>query len=125
MRLDKFLWSVRLFSTRKKAHDACVESRIKLNQDLAKASKTVKAKDLVSIKELGFWRVFLIVNIPKSRVGAKLVDQLIQEVTNEETLQTLQTIHESNRKNKLAGIKGRPSKKVRRDLEKWTNSTQQ
>lgn len=116
MRLDKYIWSVRLFKTRSLAAKACGSEKVKLNGQLAKASKEIKVGDTLEIRVTPIWRSFEILDIPKSRVGAKLVPDLINELTPEEKLEELEQIRRLNRQNKQFGIKGRPTKKNRRDI---------
>ncbi|MGB0888039.1 MAG: RNA-binding S4 domain-containing protein [Vicingaceae bacterium] len=122
MRLDKFIWATRLFKTRSIASKACLSEQVKLNDSFFKPSKSVSVGDIISIKSIPIWRTFKVIDFPKSRVGAKLVPNFIVETTSEDDLLQLQQIQEANRQNKFLGIKGRPTKKVRRDLDQLTNN---
>ena len=117
MRLDKFIWSTRLFKTRSIASKACASEKVKLNDVFAKPSKAVSIGDVISIKVVPIWKTYKVIDIPKSRVGAKLVPDLLLETTPEEDIAQLEMIQQGNRQNKVLGIKGRPTKKVRRDLD--------
>jgi ribosome-associated heat shock protein Hsp15 len=119
MRIDKYVWCVRLSKTRSEASKMCDKGMIKLNGDVVKSSKVVANGAIVSIKHNPIWKVFKVIDIPKSRLGAKLVEQHILEITPEEDLQLLKTIEEENRRNYLQGIKGRPTKKNRRDIDEF------
>lgn len=118
MRIDKYLWCVRLFKTRSKATTACNKEQVRLNRELTKASKTVQVKDTIEIKQGAFWRRYKVLDFPKSRVGAKLVPEHLIETTDAEILEQLAAIEKVNRQNQALGIKGRPTKKDRRDLDK-------
>lgn len=118
MRIDKFSWAVRLFKTRTLASKACEAEKVKLNGVFVKPSKAVAEGNEISVKVIPIWRTFKVLNIPKSRVGAKLVVDYIIETTSKDDLLQLEQIQEVNRYNKVLGIKGRPTKKVRRDLDK-------
>ena len=118
MRIDKFLWSVRLYKTRALAHKAVDGSKVRLNDAPVKPSKAIAVGEKVSIREKASWRTFEILNIPKSRVGAKLVSDLISEITSEDDLQKLRDIYSVNRSAAFYSQKGRPTKKVRRDINK-------
>ncbi|MFI5203539.1 MAG: RNA-binding S4 domain-containing protein [Flavobacteriales bacterium] len=118
MRIDKFLWSARLFKTRSAATNACTDERIKLNDVFIKPAKTVAPGQIISIKVNPIWRSYKILDLPKSRVSAKLVDQFLVETTSPEDLLKLQHVIDINRENKKYGIKGRPTKKNRRDLDR-------
>lgn len=118
MRIDKFIWCVRLFKTRSLASKACGSDKVKLKDIIVKASKEVTNGATFSFKDVSIWRSYKVLDIPKSRVGAKLVPDYIIETTNEDELLQLKQIQEVNRVNNSLGIKGRPTKKERRDLDK-------
>ena len=119
MRLDKFIWATRLFKTRTISSKACTGEKVQLNDKFSKPSKTVAIGDIIAIKVIPIWKTYKIIGIPKSRVGAKLVPDLVIETTPEEDLEQLRSVQEANHENKVLGIKGRPTKKVRRDLDDW------
>lgn len=121
MRIDKFIWAVRLFKTRTLAAKACDGEKVKLNGTFVKSSKVVTEGNEIAIKVIPIWRTFKVLDLPKSRVGAKLVSQYIVETTPEADLVQLEQIQLQNHQNKVLGIKGRPTKKDRRDLDKLTN----
>jgi len=117
MRIDKYIWATRLFKTRSISSKACASEKVKLNDVFVKQSKPVKIGDIISIKVVPIWRTYQVIEIPKSRVGAKLVPDYMVETTPEADIQQLELIQEGNRQNKFLGIKGRPTKKTRRDLD--------
>ena len=116
MRLDKFLWTVRLYKTRAQAAKACEAEKVKLSEAHAKPSKSVSEGDTVSVKTIPIWRNFKILAIPKSRVSAKLLPEYIIETTAKAELDMLASIQKENLSNHMKGLKGRPTKKQRRDL---------
>ena len=119
MRLDKYVWIVRLYKTRSLAAKACQAGKVKLNDADAKASKEVKINDVISIRTNPIWQTYKVVDIPKSRIGAKLVAEKIIETTPPEDLELLHSIEEQNRQNRFSGQKGRPTKKDRRKIDKF------
>lgn len=119
MRLDKYIWIVRLFKTRSLATKACQAGQVKINESVSKASKEIKLQDIISIRSNPIWQTYKVLDIPKSRVGPKLVADNLLETTSSEDLELLQAIQEQNRQNKFTGQKGRPTKKQRRDLDKF------
>ena len=119
MRVDKYIWAIRLFKTRSLASKACVSEKVKLNGDFIKSSKIVKKYDTVAIKVVPIWKIFKIIDLPKTRVGAKLVDDFSKEITSDEDLEVLNQYELINRQNRNIGIKGRPTKKDRRNLGDW------
>ena len=118
MRLDKFIWAVRIHKTRSLASKACSAEKVKLNGEFAKSSKIVSSGLVVSIKANPIWRSYKVIDLPKSRVGAKLISRFIIETTSPKELYQLEQNELINRQNKFWGIKGRPTKKDRRDLDK-------
>jgi len=81
MRIDKFLWCVRLYKTRSLATDGVRHEQVKLNNRLVKASAEVKVDDVIALREPPIWRSWAIIGIPVSRVGPKLVPGLLHEQT--------------------------------------------
>ena len=119
MRVDKYLWCVRLFKTRSLASKACGNERIRLNGEIIKPSKEVGPGDEIALKVAPIWRTFIVKDIPKSRVGAKLVPDLMEETTSESDLLELEVIQRMNSETRSFGIIGRPTKRHRRDLDKF------
>ena len=119
MRIDKYIWAIRLFKTRSLASKACIGEKVKLNDDFIKSSKIVKKNDVIDIKVVPIWRIFKIIDLPKTRVGAKLVGDFYKEITSNEDLELLNQYELINRQNRSIGIKGRPTKKDRRNLGNW------
>ena len=119
MRIDKYIWAVRLFKTRSLASKACNSEKVKVNGEFVKASKIIREKDEISLKSVPIWRTFIVIDCPKSRVGPKLVSEYIEETTSITELEKLKQYELVNRQNKSLGIKGRPTKKERRNLGKW------
>ena len=118
MRIDKYIWSVRIFKTRSLASKGCHEEKVLVDKVAIKASKSVKINDVISVKHLPIWRTYKIIDFPKTRVGAKLVNNFIIEITNHKDLEILHQHDMVLRQNKNLGIKGRPTKKDRRNLKK-------
>ena len=119
MRIDKYIWAIRLFKTRSLASKACIGEKVKLNGDFIKSSKIVNKNDVIAIKVVPIWRIFKIINLPKTRVGAKLVGDFSKEITPNGDLELLNQYEFINRQNRSIGIKGRPTKKDRRNLGDW------
>lgn len=124
MRIDKFIWAVRLFKTRTLATKACDAEKVKHNGTFVKPSKSVAVGDEISIKVIPIWKKIKVLELPKSRVGAKLVYLHIVETTPENDAKLLANFQLQNHQNKILGIKGRPTKKVRRDLDNLTTNSE-
>lgn len=121
MRIDKFIWCVRLSKTRSIATKLCNADKVVLNDDLIKSSKAVKVGDEISLKYNPIWRSFKVLDIPKSRLGAKLVPEFIEETTEASALATYEQVQKANQENRMRMGKGRPTKKDRRDMDRLTS----
>ena len=115
-RIDSFLWSVRLFKTRSKASEACKKSRILINGNESKPSKTVSKGDTILIKNSGIKYEYKVMELLTRRVGAKLVSDYILDMTKIEEKEKLK-LHQLAQKTYRDKGAGRPTKKDRRDLE--------
>lgn len=122
MRIDKYLWCVRLAKTRSLASKLVDSDKVLLNGAQVKPSKEIKLNDSFSIRENPSWRTYKCVGFPKSRVGAKLLPDYLLETTSEEDLKSIQMVQEVNRQNRFHGIVGRPTKRLRRDLDRFKGS---
>ncbi|MFO7790513.1 MAG: S4 domain-containing protein [Bacteroidales bacterium] len=117
VRIDKFLWSVRLYKTRSKATQACSKKHVLLNDQPAKPSSKVTEGDQIEIKRPPIIRSFYVKQILTSRVGAKLVDNYIDETTPESEFEKLKKARETSVIRPKG--KGRPTKKERREIDKF------
>ena len=120
MRIDKFLWSVRIFKTRTVASEACKSNRVTMDGQFLKSSRDVKEGDVIEVKKNPIWRKYRVKKLLKSRVGAKLVSEYVEEITPKEELEKLELIKKSGILSRPRGL-GRPTKKDRRDIEKLLN----
>lgn len=120
MRLDKFLWCVRLCPTRSAAAEACAKGRVLLGGREAKASATVKPGDVIGVRQPPIWRVFAVKAVPASRVGAKLVPDLLEDRTPWEDLEKQEVARKVRAAQRDPGA-GRPTKRDRRDLSRFTD----
>lgn len=119
MRMDKFIWCVRLAKTRTVATDLCNRSHVLVNNEDQKPSKSVSVGDIIAIRMAPIWRTYEVLDIPKSRIGAKLVADFIAERTSDEDLEQLELMRKTNQQNRLLGSIGRPTKKDRRTLDQF------
>lgn len=117
MRIDKFLWCVRKFKTRSLATEVIKKERVLLNNEFVKASRLIKLGDKIAIKTDGVTYSYIILDIPKSRLGAKLVDEHVKDVTEPAQLEKKEFIQMMKSFDRKKGT-GRPTKKERRDLDR-------
>lgn len=120
IRIDKWLWTIRLFKTRSQAADACKGGKIKIDNQSVKASRDVKIGDIVEVQLQYIKRKIKIVKIIKNRVAAKLVPELIEDLTSDEEYEKIEMINKLNVEKRDRGI-GRPTKKDRRIISKLKN----
>lgn len=116
MRIDKFLWCVRYYKTRSLAADEVKKNRVWVNDELAKASKEVIVGDKVKVRKNQILYEFEVLQIPKSRMGAKLVSLYIKDRTDKEQIEELKLRRSSQDYYRAQGT-GRPTKKDRRELD--------
>lgn len=119
-RLDKFVWSVRLAKTRSKATEAVSKGKVKVNDQVAKPSKEVKVGDIVQIIRHTSVFSYKVLQTLSNRVGAKLVDQYIVDVTSPEEIERYK-LYQLNQSAYRSYGTGKPSKKDRRDLSDYIN----
>lgn len=116
VRIDKWLWSVRLFKTRSQASDACNAGKVKINGANCKASREIKIGQMVSAKIGILHKEVEVIALIDKRVGAKLVPECYIDHTPEAEYEKVKTLR-MRFENRPSGI-GRPSKKDYREIEK-------
>ena len=115
-RLDKWLWAARIFKTRSIAADACKNGRVTIGGVKQKASKMIKEGDIIEVRKPPITYSFKVLKAIQNRVGAKLVPEVLADVTAKEQLELLEM-------NRIGGFigrargTGRPTKKERRELD--------
>ncbi len=118
MRIDKYLWCVRYYKTRSMVTEACKKNHVTVNGQVAKPSKEVFATDKITFRKDQITRIITVLDVPDSRVGAKLVDMYRKDETPEESFEHLELLKLSKQHYRKNG-EGRPTKKDRRDLEDY------
>lgn len=118
-RVDKWLWAARIFKTRSMAAAACKKGQVSMNGAQLKPSRTVKVGDIVSVRKPPVTYSFKIKQAIEKRVGAKLIPDILENVTAPEQYELLEMNRISGFINRAKGT-GRPTKKERRDLEEFT-----
>lgn len=119
MRIDKFLWCVRIYKTRSIATDEIKKNRVFIGEGAVKSSKEVKPGDLIRIRKNQIDYKIEVLQIPKSRLGAKLVPEYIKDRTEKEQYEILQMRRSEQNYYRAKGV-GRPTKRDRRELEGYT-----
>ena len=116
MRIDQYLWFVRIFRSRNMASNACKAGKIKINDQIIKPSREALPLDIVQVRKEQLWRSYKITDLPLSRLSAKLVGLYQTEITD------ISMINHQELKGLSAKVirdegTGRPTKKQRREID--------
>lgn len=118
MRIDKFLWCVRFYKTRSIAADEIKKNRVSVANSVVKSSKEIKPGDVIKIRKNQIDYQLKVLEIPKSRLGAKLVPIHIEDKTDKEQYEILKLRKLTQDYYRGKG-EGRPTKKDRRDMDEY------
>lgn len=118
-RIDKWLWAARIYKTRSIAVDAIKNGRVTIDGINVKPARMVKAGDVVSVRKPPITYSFKILQPIEQRVGAKLIPEIYENVTDPKQYELLEMSRISGFANRAKGT-GRPTKKDRRDLDEFT-----
>lgn len=116
MRIDKFLWSIRFYKTRNIAAEEIKKNRVSIGENTVKSSKEIKEGDIIKIRKNQIDYKIKVLQIPKSRIGAKLVALHVADMTEKEQYELLKLRKMSQDYYRTKG-EGRPTKKDRRDMD--------
>ena len=116
VRIDKWLWAIRVFKTRTLATEACKGGRVKMDGQNVKASREIKEGDVIDIQQGIIKKTFRVKVAAKNRVSAKLVPDLAEDLTSPEELEKQQMLRQLNHEKRDRGA-GRPTKRDRRDID--------
>jgi ribosome-associated heat shock protein Hsp15 len=119
MRVDKYLWCIRYYKTRSVATTACRTGKVKIKGDNVKPSREVYPGDQIQIRKDQVDYLIEVLDIPESRLGAKLVNIYRKDITPKENLEKLELLKYSKDYYRKKGT-GRPTKKDRRELDDYT-----
>lgn len=114
VRIDKWLWTVRLFKTRSLATEACNAGKVKLNGENVKPSRDVRIGEVYEVHIGSLHKTVEVVDAPKSRVGAQLVPQYCTDLTPQSEYDRMKTL--KTQEFRPHGL-GRPTKRERRQLD--------
>ena len=115
-RLDKWLWSVRVFKTRPDATTACRAGKVLIGELEAKPGRDIHVGETVTVRVGVVTRTLKVVDLPKSRVGAKHLTEFLQDLTPPAEYERAK---QAGIEHMLARERGRPSKKERRDMAEF------
>ena len=118
VRIDKWMWAVRIFKTRTIAADACKKNRVSIKGMNVKPSHMIHVGEIIEVRKPPITFSFKVLALTESRMGAKLVPGFIENVTLPEQYEILEMNRISGFVNRAKGL-GRPTKKERRDMEQF------
>lgn len=120
VRIDKYLWAVRLFKTRSLASEACKKGHVSMDDMPVKPSRTVQAGDVIEVRKMPVYYSYRVKEPLEKRVGAKIVGQYVEDITPPEELEKLKMQDDFFIKRDRGA--GRPTKKERRLLDDLQDS---
>ncbi len=116
MRIDKYLWCIRYFKTRSIATNACKKGQVRVNNLVVKPARDIYPTDIITVRKNQISYILEVLDLPESRLGAKLVDIYRKDITPKENLEKLDLLKYSKDYYRKKGT-GRPTKKDRRDID--------
>jgi len=116
VRIDKWLWAARIFKTRTIAAEACRKGKISMGGINLKPSRTIKTGDIIDVRKPPITWSFKVLQTIENRIGAKLIQDVLENVTSKEQLELLEISKAAGFTGRAKGT-GRPTKKERRDLD--------
>jgi len=120
VRIDKWLWSVRIFKSRTLATDTCKKGQVSVNDNSVKPSYLVEREDIVGVRKNGYNLTFKVVDLISKRVSASLAQECYENLTSEDEMHKYDDwyIGKSRPEIRQRGA-GRPTKRERRDLDSF------
>jgi len=116
MRIDKYLWCIRYFKTRNIATETCKKGHVQINGQVIKPSREVYPMDKIKVRKNQINHELTVLDIPESRVGAKIVGLYLKDTTPTEAFEHNKLLQYSKDYYRKKGA-GRPTKKDRRDID--------
>ncbi|MHC1778150.1 MAG: RNA-binding S4 domain-containing protein [Lentimicrobium sp.] len=123
LRIDKWLWAVRIYKTRTLAGDSCRAGKVKMDGIAVKPSRALKLGDVMTVSIGPLIRTLKVKALIHNRVSAKLVPESIEDLTPVEEYERIKFMHELNAEKRDRGT-GRPTKKDRRFIDKLKDPDQ-
>lgn len=117
-RIDKWLWASRIFKTRTIAAEACKKGRVSINGTQVKPLRMIKPGEVIQVKKPPVTYSFKVLQAIEKRIGAKLVPEILENVTTPEQYELLEMSRISGFVDRARGT-GRPTKKDRRSMEEF------
>ena len=118
VRIDKWLWAMRVFKTRTIATDACKKGRVMMNGVSIKPSRAIKVNDVIDVKKPPITYTFRVLALTENRLGAKLVPDYLENITPQSQYELLEMTRISGFVDRQKGL-GRPTKRDAREMSKF------
>lgn len=118
MRVDQYLWCLRYYKSRNQASLGCKQGHVKIGDQSVKPSREVIIGDKIKVRKNQIWHKLIVMDIPKSRLGAKLVDIYRENITPDDAFDQLNVQNLSKVPKREKGT-GRPTKKDRREMDDY------
>ncbi len=120
VRIDKWLWSVRIFKSRTMATDACKSGKVKVNDASVKPSFLLQRDEMVEVKKNGFNLIFRVVDLLEKRVSAPLAQECYEDLTPADELNKYNEWYVGKARSEIREKgSGRPTKRERRDIDRF------
>ncbi|HKL38454.1 MAG TPA: S4 domain-containing protein [Bacteroidales bacterium] len=118
LRIDKWLWAVRIFKTRSMASTACKKGRVLIDDQQVKPSHSVRVGSIVTVKKRPVFYKYRVLGLLAKRQSAKIASEYLEDITPEKEMQKLKVQKQVIQEHRPKG-EGRPTKKERRELDKF------
>jgi len=120
VRVDKWLWSVRIFKSRSLATEVCKSGGVRVNDKVVKPAHLISIEDVLTVKKNGFNMVYKVTGLITKRVSATLAAQCYENLTSEEELNKYESwfVGKARPEVREKGA-GRPTKRERREIDEW------
>lgn len=124
VRIDKWLWAMRIFKTRTVATEACKKGRITVGEGdiVAKPSRMIKVGEIIKVRKPPVTYSFRVLALTENRLGARLVPEYMENITPKDQYDLLEVVKISGFVDRRKGL-GRPTKREGRELEKFTSES--
>lgn len=119
VRIDKWLWAVRLFKTRSLAAEACEKGKVMSGNQVQKAGKTVKEGEIIQIHRGPWTQTIQVLKLTGKRMGAAMVSEFMADLTTESEIQKFKDYQAARAEWNPKHGPGRPTKKDRRDIDEF------
>ena len=118
MRVDTYIWYLRYYKSRSQAINACRQGHVRIDDKVIKPSREVFVGDKIKIRKNQVWRELMVLDFPKSRIGAKIVNIYREDLTPQEAFKNTNLQSHSKTPRRDVGS-GRPTKKDRREIDEY------